>query len=134
MRRRGAATATDDVEPAVLRPFAKLRCERLRRFRKTRREQGIGQAGIRIRADVNRREPGKFLDQRAQFLRPQRAVHADAQERNIGNGIPECLNRLPGHAAIAARLDERHRGEDGNNFRRTGVAPVSIFIFRFCLL
>ena len=114
MRRRGAAAAADDVEPAVLRPLAKLRREGFRRFGKARWEQRIGQSGVRIRADVNRRKTGKLLDQRAQFLRPQRAVHADAQERDVGNGIPERLDRLPGHAAVAARLDESDGGHHGN--------------------
>jgi hypothetical protein len=82
---------------------------------KAGREQGIGQAGVRIRADVNRREAGKFLDQRAQFLRPQRAVHADGEQGNVGNGIPERLDRLAGHAAVAARLDERDGGQNGNS-------------------
>ena len=114
MRRRGAAAAADDVEPAILRPFAKLRRERLRRFGKARREQGIGQPGVRIGADVNRRKPGQLLDERTQFLRPERAVHADGEQGNIGNGIPKRLDRLPGHAAVAARLDERDGGHHGN--------------------
>ena len=59
----------------------KLRRERLRRFRETGREQRVGQAGVRIRADVNWRDAGKLLDERTQFLGPERAVHADAQSR-----------------------------------------------------
>ena len=116
VRRRGAAAAADDVEPAVLRPFPELRRERFRRFRKTGRQQRIRQAGVRIRADINRREAGKFLDERTQFLRPQRAIHADGEQGNVGNGIPKRLDRLAGHAAIAARLDEGDGGEDGNTF------------------
>ena len=124
MRRRGAAAAADDVEPAVLRPLAQLRRERFRRFGKTGRQQRIRQAGVRIGADVNRRDAGKLLDERTQFLRPQRAIHADGEQRNVGNGIPKRLDSLAGHAAIAARLDERDGRENGNaSCGRVVVAP-----------
>ena len=126
VRRRGAAATADDVEPAVLRPLAQLRREGFRCFGKTRRQQRIRQAGVRIRADVNRRDAGKFLDERTQFLGPERAVHADAQQRHVRNGIPKRLDGLAGHAAIAARLDERDGGENGNMLlRRTASRAVS---------
>ena len=70
VRRRGAAATADDVQPAVLRPLAQLRREGFRRFRKTCRQQRIRQAGVRIGADVNRRDAGKFFDKRTQFPGP----------------------------------------------------------------
>ena len=116
VRRRRAAAAADDVQPAVLRPFLQLRRERFRRFGKAGRQQRIRQAGVGIGADVNRREAGKFLDERPQFLRPQRAVHADGEQGNVRNRIPKRLDGLAGHAAIAAGLDEGDGSENGNAF------------------
>src|SRR5439155_2348712 len=77
VRRGGAAAAADDVQPAVLRPVLQLRRECFRCLRKTGGEQRIGQAGVGISADENRRDKGKFFDARAKFLRSQGAVHAD---------------------------------------------------------
>ncbi len=103
----GAAAAADDVQPAVARPILQLRRECFRRFGKAGRQQRIGQAGIRIAADVDGRDLRKFLDERPHFLRPERAVHADAQQRDVRNRIPERLDRLAGDAAVAAFLNER---------------------------
>ena len=113
--RRGAAAAADDVEPAVLRPLAELRGERFGCFGKAGGQERIRQAGVRIRAHVDRREAGEFLDERAQFLRAERAVHADAQERDVRNGIPKRFDGLAGDASVAAGLDERDGGEDRDN-------------------
>ena len=47
------------------------------------------------------------------------------KQRHIGNGIPESLNRLAGHAAIAAGLDERDRRENGNALLVGRVTPCA---------
>src|SRR5713226_3311305 len=69
-----AATAADDVEPAILRPLPKFWGKTFRRFGKTSHRQWIGQSGIRIRARVNRCGAGKLLNVRLHFVRPERAV------------------------------------------------------------
>ena len=60
----------------------------------------IGQAGVGIGADVNGREAGKLLDERPHFLRPERAIDADAQQRKMRNGIPIRLDRLARKACV----------------------------------
>ena len=112
MRRRGAAATADDVEPAVLGPFAQLRRERFGSFGKSGGQQRIGQPGIRMGADVDRRDLCQLFDERPHLFRAERAVHADAQQRHVGNGIPKCFDGLAGDAAIAAGLDEGHRGHE----------------------
>ena len=109
MCRRRAATAADNVQKAALSPLAQLRRKALRSFRKSRRQQRIWQACIRIRASVNRRKLRQLLNQRPHLLRTERAIHSDAQQRHIRNRIPKRLDRLPRHAAIASRLNKRHR-------------------------
>ncbi len=75
--------------------------ERFRRLREAGRQHRIGQTGVGIGADVNRRQSGKLLDKRPHFLWPQRAIDADAQERKMRNGVPIGLHRLPGERAAA---------------------------------
>ena len=118
VRRGGAAAAADDVQPAVLRPVLQLRRECFRCLRKTGREQRIGQAGVGISADVNRRDKGKFFDARAKFLRSQGAVHADAEQGHVRNGVPERFDGLAGKAAFGAGLNESDRGHQGNDTLR----------------
>ena len=111
---RRAAAAADDVEPAELRPLAQLRRHGLRRLREAGREKRVRETGVRMHADIQRRDLSQLLDQRAQFFRAERAVHADAQQRDVRNRVPERLDRLAGHAAVAAGLDERDRGQQRN--------------------
>ena len=97
-RRRTTATA-DNVQPAVGRPLAQLRSERLRRLGKTGRQQRVRHTGVRVRADVDRRDAGKLIDVRSHFLRAKRAVDPDAEQVNVGDGIPIRLDRLAGECA-----------------------------------
>ncbi len=46
-------------------------------FRKSGRRKRIGQSCIRIRADVKRRDPCQFFDERFHLIRTQRAVQSD---------------------------------------------------------
>ena len=109
MRRRSAAAAADDIEPAVVHPVAQLRRQGLGSFRKAGRQERIGKARVGMATDVDRRDLRQLVDQRAHFFRTQRAVHAHAQKRHMGNGIPKGFDGLPGDAAVAARLNECHR-------------------------
>ena len=118
VRRGGAAAAADDVQPAVLRPVLQLRRECFRCLRKTGGQQRIGQARVGISADVNRRDKGKFFDARAKFLRSQGAVHADAEQGHVRNGVPERFDGLAGKAAFGAGLNESDRGHQGNDALR----------------
>ena len=65
-----------------------------------------------MRAEVNRRQAGKFLNEWPEFLGSQGAVHADGEQGNVGNRIPKRLDGLAGHAAIAAGLNEGDGRED----------------------
>ncbi len=113
--RRGRAAATaDDVQPAVLRPFLQLGRERFWRFRKTGRQQRVGQPGIRIGADENGGDGGELLHERSKLLRAQRAIHADAQERHVRNGIPKRLDGLARDTPVAASLNVSDRGQNRN--------------------
>ncbi len=57
-------------------------------------------------AHINRRNPGQFFDQWTHLFRTERTVHSDAQQRHMGDGIPEGLDRLASHTAIAPGLNE----------------------------
>ncbi len=76
---RGAAAAADNVEPAVLRPFFEIRRHAFGRFGKAGFRKRIGQTGVGINAEINRRDGGQFFDIRPHFFRAQRAVKADAE-------------------------------------------------------
>ena len=119
MGRRCAATAADDVEPAFLGPFLKLRRERLWRFGKAGWQQGVGQAGIRMAAHTKRRDGRKLFQQRPHLFRPQRAIDSDREQRNVGNRIPKRFDRLPRSPTIVAGLYESDRGHNRHD-RLTG--------------
>ena len=98
IRRRATATA-DDVQPSVGRPLAQLRRERLGRLGKTGWQQRVRHTGVRVRADVDRCDARKLVDVRSHLLRAKRAVDPDAEQVDVGDGIPVRLNRLAGECA-----------------------------------
>ena len=126
VRRRGTTAAAYKIQPAVLGPIAKLRGQRFRRLRKTCRQQRIGQARIRIAANINWRDGGQLLDQWPHLLWPKRAVHSDAHQRHVRNRIPERFDRLAGHAAIASSLYKCYRRHHGH----AAVVLLEIFLDR----
>ena len=65
VRRRGAATAADDVEPAVAGKLAQQPGHRLRRF--VEAAQRVRQAGVGIATDINRRDVGELFEIRPQL-------------------------------------------------------------------
>ncbi len=78
-----------------------LRCERLRRLRETGRQQRIRHAGVRVRADIDRRDAGKLADVRPHFLRAKRAIDPNADQVDVGHRVPVRLDRLAGERAAA---------------------------------
>src|SRR5215469_1283860 len=56
----------------------------------------VGQAGVRVAADIRASQPGKFLDMRAHLGRAERAVHPDYERLRMLHRGPEGLDRLPG--------------------------------------
>ncbi len=69
VRRGGAAAAADDVQPAIAGELAQQPGHRLRRF--VEAAQGVGQAGVGITTDVDRRDVGKLFDVGPHLLRAQ---------------------------------------------------------------
>ena len=110
IRRRAAATA-DDVQPSLLGPVAELRGERFGRLGESGRRQRVGQAGVRVSADMERRKMREFLDVRAHFLGSERAVQPDAEQREVCNGIKERFGGLAGQGA-SAQVGDRARDHD----------------------
>src|SRR5687768_10352805 len=106
------ATATDYIQPAALRPFLQLRRQTVGGLRKSCREQRIGQPSIRMATHRDRSQVRKLFNQRAHFLGTERTIDPDAQQRDVGNGIPEGFNRLTRHPTITAGLYKRDRGHE----------------------
>ena len=112
VRGSGAAAAADDVQPAVLDEFLKLRGERFGRFEIFVffvRQAGVGIAG-------NAR--GSHLGQRADVVRHQigtgGAVQADGEQIGVGDGGVEGVDGLAGEHGAPA-LDgagDHHRDLD----------------------
>ena len=113
--RRRAATAADDIEPAVPRPIAQLRRERFRRFRKTGRRKRIGQAGVWIGARKAGREPRHFLDVRPHLVGPERAVQTDDERLGVPDRGEKRSHRLSGQGA-PGKIGDRAGNEDGHVF------------------
>ncbi len=65
VRRRGAAAAADDVQPAVVGELAQRAGHHLGRF--VEAAEGVRQAGVRITTDVNRRDLRQLFDIRPQL-------------------------------------------------------------------
>ncbi len=97
--------------------------------------EGIGQAGIRVAADVGRGDLGQFGQVRPHLVGAQSAVDADAEGLGMGDGGPEGVDGLPRQRAAAAVGDchrnhqrQRHTSFveqllDGDD-RRLGVEGV----------
>ena len=106
MRRRGAAAAANDIEPALLRKVAQVCRHDVRRL--VEPAEGVGQTGVGIATAVDRRDLGQFLHVRAHLLGAQCAIDPDAQQWHVRDGIPEGLDRLAGERAPTA-IRDRHR-------------------------
>ena len=100
-----AATAADDVEPAIPRPVAQLRSKRFRSLGKTSRRQRIGQTGVGISARETRREPRHLLDMRPHLGGTERAVQPDNERLGVQNGGEERAHRLSGQGTTGKVCD-----------------------------
>ncbi len=71
VRRRGAAAAPHDVQPAVLRPIPGVAAPSVSGVSgKPVGSIGLGRPGIRMRAHINVGDARQFLDERPHLLRP----------------------------------------------------------------
>ena len=73
--------------------------------------EGVGQAGVRVADDIDRRDARHCLDVGPHLRRAQRAVHACREGSRVLDRSPECFDGLPGEVA-AAPVDDRHRHEE----------------------
>src|SRR5688572_1875624 len=73
----------------------------------------VWKARIGITTQVYGSETGQLLDIGPHILGPKRAVDSDAEKFDVGNGIPERLNRLPGERA-ATCVCHRDRSHNRN--------------------
>jgi hypothetical protein len=112
---RGAAAAADDVQPPLLGPILELRGEGFWRLGKAGGRERVGQAGVWIGADEEGRDARDFLDVGPHFLRAERAIQADGEQRKVRDGIQERLDGLAGERAAA----EVGNGP-GNHYRNFG--------------
>ena len=92
MFRRGAATATDHIQPALLAPL-------LHRFREFIRPHVVAaefvrQAGVRVGKNGEPRQARQFLHKRRHLMRAKSTVDAYARQVNVTDGGQECLQGL----------------------------------------
>ena len=122
---RSAAATAYEVQKTGFGPLAELRRQCLGRLGKAGGQQWIGQTGVGICADVNRRDVGQLLHARPKFLRPERAIHADTEQRHVRDGIPKRLYRLAGKAPVGAGLNKRDGSQEGHGLLfRVGFGAV----------
>ena len=102
MRGGGATAAAHHVEETGVRPFAQLRGEGFRGLGEAGFGKRVGQAGVGIEAGVGGGDAHELFDEGAHFLRAERAVQPDGERVDVGDRVPEGLDRLPGEGAAGA--------------------------------
>ena len=94
VRRSGATTPANDVEPTILGKLAQYSCHVLRRFVVSGLRKRVGQPGIRVAAREDGGDRRKLFDVRSHLRPTQRTVDPHAEEIHVTDGVPEPLNRL----------------------------------------
>src|SRR3546814_2276295 len=104
MRRRRSAAAAQDIDLAMLGPFADKPRGGIGHF--VIFAEFVGQPGVRIDHHQRVGDIRQHADLRAQLRRAERAVEADRQRLGMAHRIPERLDRMARQVAAAERSEE----------------------------